>query len=169
MSLFHCKYVDKHLKMAWRSRSTQTSELLRDVYGSLPVTVQRLGVCDGRWPLLSSLFWLRTKTTREIKRNILALTPARAGAGLELVPSADYAKKLLMHSSTSTWQSGTDSTTGGRWPFRNDCYQLDSTACLSLWTVLFEMTATSWKVHILCFYRLWTKTRIISHLQKEYY
>ena len=33
-------------------------------------------------------------------------------------------------------------------------------------TFLFEMRATSWIVHILCIYLLWTNTKIISHIQK---
>ena len=52
MSLFDCKYVDKNLDMAFRSRSKQAGVLWRDLYGSLPVTAQRLGV----WALLDAIF-----------------------------------------------------------------------------------------------------------------
>ena len=52
MSLFDCKYVDKNLDMAFRSRSKQAGVLWRDLYGSLPVTAQRLGV----WAVLDAIF-----------------------------------------------------------------------------------------------------------------
>ena len=51
-SLFDCKFIDTNLDMAFRSRSKHAGVLWRDLYQSLPVTAQRLGV----WAVLDAIF-----------------------------------------------------------------------------------------------------------------
>jgi hypothetical protein len=50
--MFDCRYIDRNLDMAFRSRSKEASLLWRDLCGKLPFTAERLGA----WALLDAVF-----------------------------------------------------------------------------------------------------------------